>query len=320
MLGLVTGCGYRRRRQPGVSNTEALPADFPARLPSASRDPPEPRHTLCQVWNKRRRDEVLLDVDDVAAGHISRMRLNPRISGSTWPSRPTRRWSAARSSTRSRLASPPAPVPVTAPPDLPAVCAAGAADVRAVPRLQCQWVHGSPADIEATCGRLASASQPAGQADPDLRAASWPAAPSIPAKAETPDAAVVGAHPGERAGRPAAIPTAATRAERGLRPRRRSNPPSNRTRCGEGPAVTLARAPTARWVAGSDRSMARFWPIAERLGTPALKALLTGTTRSHDPPPTPSSPSDSRAGSSPRMGGGPHIAMVTGGHFSKGAC
>jgi site-specific DNA recombinase len=30
------------------------------------------------VWNKQRRDEVLLDVDDVAAGHNSRMRWNPR--------------------------------------------------------------------------------------------------------------------------------------------------------------------------------------------------------------------------------------------------
>lgn len=78
MLGLVTGCGYWLRRQPGVSKTEALPADFPACLPSASRDPPEPRHTGYQVWNKQRRDEVLLDVDDVAVGHISRMRWNPK--------------------------------------------------------------------------------------------------------------------------------------------------------------------------------------------------------------------------------------------------
>jgi site-specific DNA recombinase len=37
-----------------------------------------PRYTGSQVWNKQRRDEVLLDVDDVAAGHISRMRWNPR--------------------------------------------------------------------------------------------------------------------------------------------------------------------------------------------------------------------------------------------------
>jgi site-specific DNA recombinase len=36
-----------------------------------------PRYTGYQVWNKQRRDEVLLDIDDVAAGHISRMRWNP---------------------------------------------------------------------------------------------------------------------------------------------------------------------------------------------------------------------------------------------------
>src|SRR6266487_1495328 len=37
-----------------------------------------PRYTGYQVWNKQRRDEVLLDIDDVAAGHISKMRWNPK--------------------------------------------------------------------------------------------------------------------------------------------------------------------------------------------------------------------------------------------------
>ncbi len=36
-----------------------------------------PRYTGYQVWNKQRRDEVLLDIDDVAAGCIGRMRWNP---------------------------------------------------------------------------------------------------------------------------------------------------------------------------------------------------------------------------------------------------
>ena len=36
-----------------------------------------PRYTGRQVWNKQRRDEVLLDVEDVAAGHETRMRWNP---------------------------------------------------------------------------------------------------------------------------------------------------------------------------------------------------------------------------------------------------
>jgi site-specific DNA recombinase len=37
-----------------------------------------PRYTGYQVWNKQRRDEVLLDIDNVAAGHVSRMRWNPK--------------------------------------------------------------------------------------------------------------------------------------------------------------------------------------------------------------------------------------------------
>ena len=36
-----------------------------------------PRYTGYQVWGRRRRDEVLVDVDDVAAGHTSRRRWNP---------------------------------------------------------------------------------------------------------------------------------------------------------------------------------------------------------------------------------------------------
>lgn len=35
-----------------------------------------PRYTGYQVWNKQRRDEVLIDVEDVALGHESRMRWN----------------------------------------------------------------------------------------------------------------------------------------------------------------------------------------------------------------------------------------------------
>jgi site-specific DNA recombinase len=36
-----------------------------------------PRYTGYQVWGRQRRDEVLLDIDDVAAGHTSRRRWNP---------------------------------------------------------------------------------------------------------------------------------------------------------------------------------------------------------------------------------------------------
>lgn len=35
-----------------------------------------PRYTGRQVWNRQRRDEVLLDVDDVAAGHETKLRWN----------------------------------------------------------------------------------------------------------------------------------------------------------------------------------------------------------------------------------------------------
>ena len=37
-----------------------------------------PRYTGRQVWNKQRTDEVLLDVDDVALGHVAVMRWNDR--------------------------------------------------------------------------------------------------------------------------------------------------------------------------------------------------------------------------------------------------
>ena len=35
-----------------------------------------PRYTGRQVWNKQRKDEILLDVNDVAAGYETRMRWN----------------------------------------------------------------------------------------------------------------------------------------------------------------------------------------------------------------------------------------------------
>lgn len=37
-----------------------------------------PRYTGRQVWNRQRRDEILVDVEDVAQGHLSRMRWNDR--------------------------------------------------------------------------------------------------------------------------------------------------------------------------------------------------------------------------------------------------
>ena len=40
-----------------------------------------PRYTGRQVWNKQRKDEVLIDVEDVALGHITKMRWNDK---NTW--------------------------------------------------------------------------------------------------------------------------------------------------------------------------------------------------------------------------------------------
>ena len=39
-----------------------------------------PRYTGRQVWNKQRKDEILIDVEDVALGHETRMRWNDRAS------------------------------------------------------------------------------------------------------------------------------------------------------------------------------------------------------------------------------------------------
>jgi site-specific DNA recombinase len=47
-----------------------------------------PRYTGRQVWNKQRRDEVLIDVEDVALGHESKMRWNDR-SEWVWSEHPT---------------------------------------------------------------------------------------------------------------------------------------------------------------------------------------------------------------------------------------
>ena len=46
-----------------------------------------PRYTGYQVWNRQRRDEILLDIDDVAAGYTSRMRRN-ESDGWVWSEQP----------------------------------------------------------------------------------------------------------------------------------------------------------------------------------------------------------------------------------------
>src|SRR5690606_7574067 len=47
-----------------------------------------PRYTGRQVWNRQRRDEVLIDVNDVALGHETKMRWNDRDEW-VWSEQPT---------------------------------------------------------------------------------------------------------------------------------------------------------------------------------------------------------------------------------------
>lgn len=47
-----------------------------------------PRYTGRQVWNRQRRDEVLIDVEDVALGHETKMRWNDRDDW-VWSEQPT---------------------------------------------------------------------------------------------------------------------------------------------------------------------------------------------------------------------------------------
>ncbi|MCD5351381.1 recombinase family protein [Kineosporia mesophila] len=50
-----------------------------------------PRYTGYEVWNKQRKEEILIDVEDVALGHQSRMRWNARDE---WIFSPTKRHEA----------------------------------------------------------------------------------------------------------------------------------------------------------------------------------------------------------------------------------
>jgi site-specific DNA recombinase len=47
-----------------------------------------PRYTGRQVWNKQRKDEVLIDVEDVALGHLTKMRWNNKDAW-VWSTEPT---------------------------------------------------------------------------------------------------------------------------------------------------------------------------------------------------------------------------------------
>jgi hypothetical protein len=52
-----------------------------------ARDPDNPRYRGHQVWNKQRKDEILIDVEDVGLGHETRMRWND-TSAWVWSQEP----------------------------------------------------------------------------------------------------------------------------------------------------------------------------------------------------------------------------------------
>ena len=72
-----------------------------------------PRYTGHQVWSKQRKDEVLIDVDDVALGHTTKLRGTSPPPGSGHRRSSTRPLSTATSSSRCR--SWPADAPPTPP-------------------------------------------------------------------------------------------------------------------------------------------------------------------------------------------------------------
>jgi site-specific DNA recombinase len=67
--GIPSPAGYDRARNPHRPGRAWAKSAVRAILRN-------PRYTGYQVWGRQRRDEVLLDVNDVAAGHVSRMRWN----------------------------------------------------------------------------------------------------------------------------------------------------------------------------------------------------------------------------------------------------
>jgi site-specific DNA recombinase len=67
--GIPSPAGYDRARNPHRPGRAWAKSAVRAILHN-------PRYTGYQVWGRQRRDEVLLNVDDVAAGHITKMRWN----------------------------------------------------------------------------------------------------------------------------------------------------------------------------------------------------------------------------------------------------
>ncbi|WP_341721307.1 recombinase family protein [Micromonospora sp. FIMYZ51] len=68
--GILSPSAYDRRRNPHRSTDAWSKSAIRVILTN-------PRYTGRQVWNKQRKTEILIDVDDVALGHETKMRWNP---------------------------------------------------------------------------------------------------------------------------------------------------------------------------------------------------------------------------------------------------
>lgn len=104
-----------------------------------------PRYTGYQVWGRQRRDEVLLDVDDVAAGHTSRRRWNPTPQW-IWSAEPAHPALISRETfqaVQARIHPVPSSKPRKARPDARVYPLRGRLRCQLCDRrLQGQWIHG----------------------------------------------------------------------------------------------------------------------------------------------------------------------------------
>jgi site-specific DNA recombinase len=121
-----------------------------------------PRYTGYQVWGRQRRDEVLLDVDDVAAGHTSRRRWNPATQW-IWSAAPAHRALVSRAAfqaVQARMHPPTPHKPRKAQPDARVYPLRGRLRCQLCDRrLQGQWIRGEayyrcryPAEYATTAG------------------------------------------------------------------------------------------------------------------------------------------------------------------------
>ncbi|MGA5504952.1 recombinase family protein [Streptomyces umbrinus] len=64
--------------QPMICNATGTGAGSPGRGARAQAIPQNPRYTGYQVWNQQRKEELLIDVDNVALGHRTQQTWNKK--------------------------------------------------------------------------------------------------------------------------------------------------------------------------------------------------------------------------------------------------